>query len=198
MTMEPDEQRASLPHGSVATHTNPGLVEPRMSVVDSDVDSAGNVTLWDHGPPEEEKATHEDWHKHHGAGPVPAVLDAQQARHALTADPARYSLEPLGEGDAEVAAEVEAIRRRREETKKASEDHVAKAQLAADRKAAVAAVMATRRAKEHKEAADKKAVKYSPLPPAQSKPFWDRAETKTADSVVPPPVTGTFSVDEKK
>ena len=155
---------------------DPGVhpAEPRTSVVASDVDAAGNVTIWDHGPPQEETAVHDDWHKTHGAGPVAAVMDAQSARHALSVDPARYALDPLGE-DSEVAAEVEAIKRRREEALKASADHLAKAQLAADRKTALAIVMARRRVK---ESAAKIAAKYPPLPkPLVTKappvPAWD-------------------------
>jgi len=166
--------------------------EPRTAVVASDVDAAGNVTVWDHGPPQEETAARDDWHKTHGHHPVAAVMDAQSARHALAVDPARYALDPLGD-DSEVAAEVEAIKRRREEALKASADHLAKAQLAADRKTAMTIVMARRRVK---ETAAKVAAKYPPLPPvmkpakAPPVPAWD-APAKAPPTPNKTPFTAT-------
>ena len=157
--------------------------EPRTDVVASDVDAAGNVTIWDHGPPPEETAAHDEWHKTHGAGPVAVVMDAQSARHALSVDPARYALDPLGE-DPEVAAEVEAIKRRREEALKASADHLAKAQLAADRKTALAIVMARRKVK---ESAAKIAAKYPPFPlPLVTTPLPAKAPPVPAWDAPPP------------
>ena len=176
----------------------PAPPEPRTAVVASDVDAGGNVTLWDHGPPQEETAAHDAWHTLHGAGPSIVVMDAQSARHALAVDPARYALDPLGE-DSEVAAEVEAIQRRREEALKASADHLAKAQLAADRKTAQAIVMARRRVK---ETAAKVAAKYPPLPPvmkpakAPPVPAWD-APAK-APSTTPFTATGEMTTSPPK
>ena len=181
------------------------LAEPRTAVVASDVDAAGNVTIWDHGPPQEETAAHDDWHKTHGDHPVAAVMDAQSARHALAVDPARYALDPLGD-DSEVAAEVEAIKRRREEALKASADHLAKAQLAADRKTAMTIVMARRRVEESKA---KIAAKYPPLPagpamtPAKAPPVpeWDAPPPRTIPSSSappPPPSPSTWAAPPPK
>jgi hypothetical protein len=191
---QPSSEAHWPPQNATATNVPPST-EPRTAVDASDVDAAGNVTIWDHGPPQEETAAHDEWHKTHGDHPTAAVMDAQSARHALAVDPERYALDPLGD-DSEVAAEVEAIKRRREEALKASADHLAKAQLAADRKTALAIVMARRRVK---ESAAKIAAKYPPLPAERSPlakappvPAWD------APPAPNPPVTGTFSVTEKK
>ena len=180
----------------------PAPPEPRTAVVASDVDAAGNITLWDHGPPQEEAAAHDAWHTIHGVGPSIVVMDAQSARHALAVDPARYALEPLGE-DSEVAAEVEAIQRRREEALKASADHLAKAQLAADRKTAMTIVMARRRVK---ETAAKIAAKYPPLPPgpamtpakAPPVPEWDAPPPRTIPSSSAPPSPSTWAAPPPK
>ena len=74
-------------------------------------------------------------------------------------------------------------KRRREEALKASADHLAKAQLAADRKTAMTIVMARRRVK---ETAAKVAAKYPPLPAERSPlakappvPAWDAPPNKT-------------------
>jgi uncharacterized protein YdgA (DUF945 family) len=76
------------------------------------------------------------------------------ASHAIAVDPARWSIEPAGV-DAEVDAEVAKMKKAREDAKKAAEDRVAAAQLAEDRKAAIAVVMANRAAKANAEKADK-------------------------------------------
>jgi hypothetical protein len=217
MNMTDSDPVYPAPDGPHPAHifSGPTQAEPRTAVDASDVDAAGNVTIWDHGPPQEETAAHDEWHKTHGDHPIAAVMDAQSARHALAVDPARYALDPLGD-DSEVAAEVEAIKRRREEALKASADHLAKAQLAADRKTAMTTVMARRRVK---ETAAKIAAKYPPLPvdkplvtPAKAPPVpaWD-APPPTPPNTTPPPgpstwaspppadaVTGTFSVHKEK
>lgn len=129
------------------------------------VNAAGNVTVWDHGPgepPDEtvDKAAYEAhvadakaWHKRHGFkfgephGPVPLIMAASDANHALGVEPSRYALEPMDLDDAEVEAEVQAIQDRRAAAAKASEERAAAAQLAADREAAVMIVAGRRREK---------------------------------------------------
>lgn len=122
------------------------MTEPkavRTDVTPADMDPQGNVVVWDHGPPDGE-ADAQAWHDKHGAGPVPIIMHASDAGHALTVDPERYALEPLDIDDAEVEAEVEAIQERRAAAEKAAADHAAAIQIAADRKVAIATVMARR------------------------------------------------------
>jgi len=159
------------------------------TIVGTDIDASGNVVIWDHGPHDEMPASalppesdgykaakaqydadHAEWHRVNGPGPVPLTMAAGDAGHAIYADPQRYAIEPLGD-DAEVKAEVEEIRKRRETAKKHAETHAARVQLALDRKAAVATVMAKRRAKHAVEEREKLENKKGAAPAATGKPF---------------------------
>ena len=133
----------------------------RRAVLPSDIDAAGNVTIWDHGPlePEGDHDTPEwrawdaetrAWRARHGFDddaeihPVPMTMHVSEAGQAMQADP-RYAMEPaLDEG--EIDAEVEAIRKTREDAAKVAAEHADALQLQVDRKAAVVTVIARHRA----------------------------------------------------
>lgn len=149
----------------------------RTDVTPADMDPQGNVVVWDHGPPEppadldraspEYQALVADanaWHKRHGDGPAPITMHASDAGHAITVDPDRYALEPFDIDDAEVEAEVEAIQQRRAEAEKAAAEHATAVQVAADRKVAIATVMARRMAKKDDEPAPKPEPQPVPVP----------------------------------
>lgn len=108
-------------------------VRPRTIIMSSDIDPAGNVTVWDHGPGYDQV-------------PVPIGMARMDASHAITTDPKRYTLDPLSFDDPDVEAEVKRIQDKRAEALKAAEDFAAAVQLVADRKTAVASVMAARAA----------------------------------------------------
>jgi hypothetical protein len=152
------------------------------TVLPSDIDAQGNVTLWDHGPraaldPDGKPLAKDDprvvaseaeakaWHDANGAGPVPVVMHNSDASHALAVDPARWSIEPDGV-DAEVDAEVAKIKKAREDAKKAAADREEAIQLAEDRKAAIATVMANRAAKVAADKAEKLAAARASAAPA--------------------------------
>jgi hypothetical protein len=125
----------------------------RTNIEASDMDAQENVVLWDHGPqppehPSEQpqfEADLKDWlHKHFGL-PVPVRLHVADAKHALMNDQRRYALEPR-DSDGDVKAEIQKIRHQREEQAKTTTAQADAIQLAADRKAAVATVMAARKA----------------------------------------------------
>lgn len=125
----------------------------RTSVTAADMDAAGYVTVWDHGPQEPPEAA-EAWHKEHGVPAVPHRMLANEAGHAITVEPQRYALEPAGIDEGAVTTKVNELRHARKATEDAAAKRQADAQLIADRREAIAAVMA-----EHhvKVAADKAA-----------------------------------------
>jgi hypothetical protein len=152
------------------------------TVLPTDIDANGNVTLWDHGPRAPvsvdgkplakddprvvaSEAEAKAWHDANGDNPVPVVMHNSDASHALAVDPARWSIEPDGV-DAEVDAEVAKMKKAREDAKKAAEDRAAVIQLAEDRKAAIATVMANRAAKAAADKAEKLAAARASAAPA--------------------------------
>lgn len=129
-------------------------------IVMTDIDAHGNVVLWDHGPTEPGPMVDRDsdeyrrleseakaWHAKYGTSAVPITMDQGNARHAMAADPERYSLDP-DVAESEVEAEIAKIRDQRESDRKVSADRAEAAQLVADRKTAIATVIANRRAAE--------------------------------------------------
>ncbi len=99
---------------------------PRTGIVPSDMDAQGNVVLWDHGPAD---AKHQ--------APVPVILHAGDAGHAMMIDPERYALEPFELDEDEIAGRVQDMKAKRE----AARDF---AQHAIDRRNAIAAMMSDR------------------------------------------------------
>lgn len=147
--------------------------------VASTVDAQGNVVVWDNGPQEPvagpggsvseaDKARYDAdlaaW-KASGGLPQSSIMAAGDATHALTADPMRYSLEPLGVDDAAVATKIKEIRDRREAAKKAAQDRADAVQLAADRKEAISAVMAEHAAAAEAKKVDELAARRTAHPP---------------------------------
>lgn len=131
----------------------------RTSLVSTDMDANGNVTIWDRGPqplPEGARYTddqrkayaaeREDWTKRYGTVPVPVVMASTDATHTLSVDPVRYSIEPDVD-DGAVNAKVKEIQDARVKSLKAAADQATALQLAADRKTAIGVVMAERKAK---------------------------------------------------
>jgi len=135
---------------------------PRRTIVGTDIDPQGNVTVWDHGPgaskplvqapgetddsfkarSETAKKEAEAWAKAHPA-PVSLVMHSGEAAHALSADD-RFGMEPADLDEAEVEAEVKKIQDARAAV-------AAAGQNAIDRKTAIATVMAARHAKANAE-----------------------------------------------
>ncbi len=130
--------------------------KPVPLTVTGSMDAQGNVTVWDNGPQapvpgpdgtvtDAAKAQYDAelaaW-KASGGLPKPSIMAAADANHAISVDPGRYSLEPLGVDAAAVSDKINEIRERRDAAKKAAQDRLDAADLAADRKQAIAAVMA--------------------------------------------------------
>ncbi len=153
-----------------AKSAKPAKVE-HNTVLPSDIDANGNVTLWDSGPQPPvdadgkplakddprvaaAEAEAKAWHEKYGDGPAPVVMHNSDASHALAVDPDRWSIEPEGM-DAEVEAEIKKAQEARAAAKKTAEEREAALELAADRKAAVATVVANRTAKAAADKADK-------------------------------------------
>lgn len=129
----------------------------RRAVIASDLDANGNVIVWDHGPgtgkalkkkpgetdealkvrSDAAEADAKLWHETHIA-PDPLTMHSSDAAHAIAADE-RYAMEPQDLDESAVDAEVKKIQ---EDRAKAA----AAIQLAADRKIAIARVMAAKRA----------------------------------------------------
>lgn len=152
-----------------------------------DIDQSGNVVLWDHGPSEPgplvEKDSDEykrlaleakEWHAKYGDGAVPIIMNQGDAVHAMSVEPQRYSLDPdVNESDVE--AEIAKIQERRAEDQKIADERAAAAQLAVDRKIAIATVLAARRAAELEARAPKPRPQPEPgthpvIPPAKPTP----------------------------
>jgi hypothetical protein len=143
---------------------------PRTAILPSDIDSQGNVVLWDHGPTpptrkfpndtEEQAqaraARYEDqvraWRAENGDMAVRVVMSSGDAGHAMTVEPGRYALEPDDIDEAEVEKRVKAMKDKRE----AARDF---AQSVIDRKTAIAEIMSERAA-----AATAAAIENEPRP----------------------------------
>jgi hypothetical protein len=113
--------------------TNGSKPTARTTVLPTDIDAQGNVTLWDHTP--------------EGSVPVPVVMHNSDASHALSVDPGRWGIEPFDLDEAAVSAEIEKIQKARTDAKAAAEAAVAAKELNDFRIAAVAIVQARRAAK---------------------------------------------------
>lgn len=130
--------------------------KPSRGILPSDIDTAGNVTVWDHGPSEIKQGPHENddafkvrsaaadvdaeaWHKKHGDGPVPLVMHSSDAGHSIAIEPQRYALEPHDLSDDEIAERIKEIQDNRAAAKQAQQDMI-------DRKEAVASLMSERAA----------------------------------------------------
>lgn len=157
MSTDPRPAATQAPKPAAAAKAKPDKPKRRTGIVASEIDAAGNVTLWDHGPSEPknvEKGSDEykrleaeakAWHEANGKGPIPIVMHASEAVNAVNADP-RYTLDALDPDDPDVVKKMEEIAAAREASAKASAEHAARAQYLADLKLAIAAVMAERRA----------------------------------------------------
>lgn len=141
------------------TDRKPADAPPRTAVEASDIDAQDQVVVWDHGPPEPPDHNGEDWKKWRREWelPVPVTMHVADAKHQLMSDPERYGLEPFGLDAGPVAEEVRSIQAQRAEAKKRTEEHAAAIQLAADRKVAIATVMA-------RMATAREAAKLQPAP----------------------------------
>lgn len=137
-------------------------VDPRTTISPSDMDDQGRVTIWDRGPqPLGADPTHDErrmydadiraWKVLHGDGSFPIKMHANDAVHAVTADPGRYSLDPIDD-EAAIEAEVQKIQDARAADEKAAEERAKAVQLAADRQQAVTNLMARRAAPPRKTA----------------------------------------------
>jgi hypothetical protein len=166
------------------------MTEPkvkRTSILPSDIDPAGNVTLWDHGPVDFKPAVHESaelqaerkrvheadaasWHDVNGDGPIAVVLHSSDASHALMIDPDRYALEPdvLDEGE---------IKKRMDEMKAKRLASANYEQDAIDRRIAIAAIISDK--------AQAKAIQTSEAGPAPAaKGFTTGPAGKTYQQIV--------------
>lgn len=123
----------------------------RTGILPSDIDPAGNVTLWDHGPGAFAPADHESeelkaaraqkhaaevaaWHDANGDGPVAVVLYSSDAGHALMTDPDRYSLEPDVLDEGEIKKRMDEMKAKRLAALNAPQDAI-------DRREAIAAII---------------------------------------------------------
>lgn len=183
------------------------MTDRRTIILPSDIDPHGNVVVWDHGPREppadldraspEYQALVADanaWHKRHGDGPAALTMDVGNARHSLAVEPDRYALEPFDADDAEIEAEIEAIRQRRADAEAAAEEHRANLQYALDRKAAIAGLLARRAAEDAAEAEPappEPRPAFVPEPPAP--PAAPPAPEPIHDPLVPAPAPQTVA-----
>lgn len=128
----------------------------RTNVLPSDMDARGNVAVWDHGPTEPIRHEHEtdaafearnrqaeaeakEWHEKHAGVPQPLLMHSSDANHAMAIEPLRYAMEPHDLDESEIEARVKAIQDKRDAAR-----HLPFA--AADRKGAVAELIAERAA----------------------------------------------------
>jgi hypothetical protein len=126
----------------------------RTGILPSDIDPAGNVTLWDHGPAPFEPVPHETdevkaareqkhaaevaaWHDANGDGPVGIAMHSSDAAHALMIDPDRYALEPDDLDESEIQARMDEMREKRELAARSPQDAI-------DRRVAIAAIISDR------------------------------------------------------
>lgn len=139
--------------------TTQNTPKPRTTIARSDMDDQGMVTVWDRGPSygaqpdksDEEavsarKAEIDAWKRDNADAPVALRMHAHDAVHAVQADPERYALDAQAVDESEVAAEVKKIQDARAAGEKADLERAAAVQLAEDRKTAIAAIMARRKA----------------------------------------------------
>lgn len=141
----------------------------RTSVTAADMDAAGYVTVWDHGPQEPPEAA-EAWRKEHGVPAVPHRMIANEAGHAIAVEPQRYALEPAGIDEGAVATKVNEIRIARRATEEAAAKRRDDAQLIADRREAIAGVMAEHHVKAKAEKAARAPSVTKAAPEAVSEP----------------------------
>lgn len=113
---------------------------PRRSILGSDMDVHGNVTVWDHGEPD------------HDGPPVPLRMHASQAGQALQADPERYAMEPAID-DGEVEAEIEKLDEQRHVLAKQADERREAEWRTSARKAAIEIVLARHAAEKREEEA---------------------------------------------
>lgn len=135
----------------------------RTTIAKSDMDDQGMVVVWDRGPhpvdstyppnSDEGKAERAQfdadvkaWKDEHGDQPSPIKMHANDAIHAVKADPERYALDAPDVDEAAVAAEVKKIRDARAAAEKTDADRAEAIKLAEDRKTAIATIMARRKA----------------------------------------------------
>lgn len=104
----------------------------RTHILPSDIDPRGNVVVYDHGPRDTD-ADHKEWHEKNVA-PLPLIMHAGDAGHAMSIEPTRYAMEPHGLDEGAIDERIKAIQDKREAVKHA-------AFAAADRKAAIAELM---------------------------------------------------------
>lgn len=153
----------------------------RTNILPSDIDSAGNVTLWDHGPQEPKKfpgdteeeakarvdayeADAKAWHERHGDVTQPIVMYSSDAGHAMTVEPGRYALEPDDIDEGEVEKRVEAMRQKRK-------DAAEFAQTVIDRKVAIAEIMSERKLAATAEEVEREERPPVPEPHREPKPL---------------------------
>jgi hypothetical protein len=105
----------------------------RTTILPTDIDAQGNVTVWDHAP--------------EGSVPTPVVMHNSDAAHALAVDPGRWGIEPFDLDESAVSAEIEKIQKARTDAKAAAEAAAAAKELNDFRIAAAAIVQARRAAK---------------------------------------------------
>jgi len=53
---------------------------------------------------------HDEWHRLHGEGPAELNMHVSDAKHALTVEPARYSLDPPGAEDEDEEDDEEEVK----------------------------------------------------------------------------------------
>lgn len=159
----------------------------RTGILPSDIDAAGNVTLWDHGPGDyvADKRHTDDvnaalaarhdgevqaWHDLNGDGPISAVMHSSDAGHALMIDPDRFALEPDDLDEGEIKKRMDEMREKREAAARAPQDAI-------DRRVAIAAIISDRA---NAKATEKAPEKAKPV----SKPSVDlAAEQRERDRV---------------
>lgn len=144
----------------------------RTGILPSDIDAAGNVTLWDHGPVELKPVPHEsdetkaarqqkraaeihEWHEANGDGPVAVVMYSSDAGHALMIDPDRYALEPDEVDEGEVKKRMDEMKAKRLAAENYTQDVI-------DRRVAIASIVSdkaqAKSVSEEKPAPDRKAI----------------------------------------
>jgi hypothetical protein len=123
----------------------------RTGILPSDIDPAGNVTLWDHGPRDLKEIPHETdeskanrarqhaaeaqaWHEKNGDGPVAVVMYSSDAGHALMIDPDRYAIEPDVLDEGEIKKRMDEMKAKRLAAANYEQDVI-------DRRVAIAAII---------------------------------------------------------
>ena len=168
----------------------------------SAMDAQGNVVVWDHGPQppipapdgsvnEAEKARYEAdvraWDAEYLGLPQPLTMPSSDAAHSIGTDPIRYTLEPVGLDEGAVAAKVKEMQDQRALKEKAAAVRAEAVQLAADRKAAVTAIMADHRAALEADQAKAAESRRRPLPTMSRAPKFGSQTGKQDKNFAPPP-----------